>query len=187
MYQYTKDLSNIWIPNSRFSLCPWTLETFCWQLILPSIIPPSALRRQDSPFFCLQKTNATMVWPDDLRPLCDKSAREAGTSVHPGARGKVLVCRRPRFLSLFSPRSEISSNEFLSPDNRPNSGSHPSGALAFIVLVGLSEGHLTLFHLQMLTDPALALITPQAWPFHLHQGHAPLAAPRRRSCLAAGR
>lgn len=40
---------------------------------------------------------------------------------------------------------------------------------AFIVLVGLSEGHLTLFHLQMHTDPVLALITLQAWPFDLHQ------------------
>lgn len=72
--------------------------------------------------------------------------------------------------SLFGPWSEISSNEFPSSDNRPSSGSYPSGTLAFIVLMGLREGHLTLFHLQMLTDPALALITLQAQPFHLHQG-----------------
>lgn len=97
--------------------------------------------------------------------------------MYPRARDKVLICCHssstvnscPLFLSLFSPCYEISSNEFPSSDNRPDSGSHPSGTLAFIVLMGLSEGHLTLFHLQMLTDPALALITPQAWPFYLHQ------------------
>lgn len=81
------------------------LETLCWQLILPFIIPPSALGRQDSPFFRLQKANGPVVWPDDLKPLCDTSAREAGTSVHPGAGGEVLICCRstnpalPFFLS----------------------------------------------------------------------------------------
>ena len=107
-------------------------------------------------------------------PLHHKSPQEAGTEVHIGARDKVLICCRsinthPLFLFLFSPCCKLSSNEFLSSDSRPASGSQPSGTLPFIVLVGLSEGHLTPFHLQMFTDVALALITLLARPFHLHQ------------------
>lgn len=106
--------------------------------------------------------------------LHHKSPQEAGTEVHIGARDKVLTCCRsinthPLFLLLFSPCYKLSSNEFLYSDCRPASGSQPSGTLAFIVLVGLSEGHLTQFHLQMLTDAVLALITLPARPFHLHQ------------------
>ena len=107
-------------------------------------------------------------------PLHHISPQEAGTEVHIGATDKVLICccsinTHALFLFLFSPCCKLSSNEFLYSDSRPASGPQPSGTLAFIVLVGLSEGHLTQFHLQMLTDAALALITLPARPFHLHQ------------------
>lgn len=107
-------------------------------------------------------------------PLHHISPQEAGTEVHTGAMDKVLICCRsinthPLFLFLFSPCCKLSSNEFLYSDSRPASGPQPSGTLAFIVLVGLSEGHLTQFHLQMLMDAALPLITLPARPFHLHQ------------------
>lgn len=120
------------------------------------------------------------MWPDDLRPLCDKSAREAGTSAHPGARGNVLICCRSTnpALSFFlsSGLGLRSLMNFFPLTTGPILAPIQAAPLAFIVLMGLSEGHLTLFHLQMLTDLARALITPQAWPFHLHQGRAPLAA-----------
>ena len=80
--------------------------------------------------------------------LHHKSPQEAGTEVHIGARDKVLICchsinTHPLFLFLFSSCYKLSSNEFLYSDCRPASGSQPSSTLAFIVLVGLSEGHLT--------------------------------------------
>lgn len=77
--------------------------------------------------------------------------------MHAGARDKVLICcpsinTHSLFLFLFSPWYKLSSNEFLYSDNRPAAGSQPSSTLAFTVLVGLSEGYLILFHLQMLAD-----------------------------------
>lgn len=95
--------------------------------------------------------------------------------MHLSSRGKVLICCHwistcPLFLSLSlflalcDPCCNIFFNEFLYPDNRPDSSSCLSCTLAFIVLEGLGEGHITLFHLQMLTDSTPALIMLQPGP-----------------------
>lgn len=93
--------------------------------------------------------------------------------MHPRASDKVLICCRLSNACLsFSLRSllrDLLGWISLDSEDRPHAGTRPSGMRAFIVLMGFSEGHLTLFHSPTRTHPAPAWITPQAWPFHLHQ------------------